>query len=349
MPPRALYCKWLLWLGDPQPSRPMPTQPPPAASVRELVESCARHGVLPAAVRKLNRLLQNDLAGLIDVDRTGNRAEEFRRICQEANDRLATKVGYSELLRAAEGDVKSVFRAHGIDFFILKGTSFADRLYPDPTLRPFTDIDILVPAAAMPEARKAMAAAGLAPLEINSQKHAGRYAEEKWSYPLLDGLLVELHWDLVSSPKVRRAVSLTYEDLRPLVGPDGTPNACGLLLVAAVHGAAGHGFESLQHVIDVAQAARGAGGTIDPRELVLTAKGKGQGWAVQVALATAALILSDRDCARLAREIGTSKTAWWLPRILGTATVLEAGGQRHSLYSWRRQLYREAFIRLADS
>jgi len=349
LPGRALYRKWLLWLGDPQPSHPMPSRPLPAASVRELVQTCARHGVLPAAARKMRRLSRDDAARLIDAEDSGTAANALERILEEAIEQLATKVGYSELLRVAERNLTSVFRAHGIEFLILKGTSFADRLYPDPTLRPFTDIDILVPAAAMPQARTVMAAAGLAPLETASQKHAGHYAEEKWRYPLLDGLLVELHWDLVTSPKVRQAVSLKYEDLRPLVGAEGKPSACALLLVAAVHGAAGHGFESLQHVVDVAQAARGAGGTADPRELVLAAKGKGQIWAVQVALVTAALILSDRDCARLARAIGASKKAWWISRILGTATVLEAGGPRHARYSWRRQLYREAFIRLADS
>jgi hypothetical protein len=240
-------------------------------------------------------------------------------------------------------------RSRGIDPIVLKGTSFADRLYPDASLRPFSDIDILMPETALPDARRAMTALDFAPAAKPRRKHAEEYAEEGWTHPVLKGLLIELHWDLVASPKMRRAVSLTYEDLRPLIGSDSAPSASALLLVAAIHGAGGHGFELLQHVVDVAQAARGAGGAIDAHGLCSVAKRQGQRLAVEAALMTAALILSDADCARLAEGMAAGRSAWWLSRLLGITAVVEARGPRHARYSWRRQLYREALVRLAVS
>jgi hypothetical protein len=181
----------------------------------------------------------------------------------------------------------------------------------------------------------------------NTEKHAGDYAEEKWAHPLLGQSPVELHWDLVSSPKVQRAISLTYEDLARLCDADGRQSAHALLLVAAVHGTAGHGFERMQHVIDVAQAARGAAGPVDPAQLLRDMPSKGVGLAVRSALLTAARTLDDRASAKLADDLGRGFAPSALAGLLGTAAILEAVGPQHARYSWRRQLYREALVRFA--
>jgi hypothetical protein len=339
---------WFVWLGDPGPPAAPPRRPLPETALVETVAHCARHGVLPAAVRNINRLMQaGEIGRLLEIAAHRSAEACLDEILASANQRLVPMVGRSELLRAVESELVASLRARGIDPIILKGTSFADRLYADAALRPFSDIDVLVPEAGVPDARRAMAASGLKPAAQGTEKHEGQYAEEKWTHPTLEGILIELHWDLVSSPKVRKAVSLTYEDLLPLIGADGRQSPPALLLVAAIHGTAGHGFELLQHVIDVAQAARGTAGKIGAHDLASAAKRKGQRLAVETALLSAALILADEDCARLARAIGARPSAWWLSRMLGVATVLEARGARHSRYSWRRQLYREALMRLA--
>jgi hypothetical protein len=274
--------------------------------------------------------------------------ESLEKILADATEHLVAIVGRSELLRAVEREVLEALRAQGLDPMVLKGTVFADRLYPDASLRPFTDIDILVAERAIPDARRTMVAAGYTRAAPGSRRHASEYAEEHWTHPALKELLIELHWDLVASPRVRKAVSVTYEDLRPLTGLNGAPSPSALLLIAAIHGAAGHGFELLQHVVDVAQAARGAAGVIDARELRLVARDKGQRLAVETALMTAALIMSDTDSAALARAMDAEAPAWWLSRLLGVAAVVESRGRRHWRHSWRRQLYREALIRLAS-
>ena len=286
---------WFVWLGDPRPPVTVPARPLPPPALVEILARCALHGVLPAAVRNMNRMVKaGDVGRLLETKAPRSSKECLQDILSDATERLVPMVGRSELLRTVESELDGTLRAHGIEPIVLKGTSFADGLYPDPSLRPFTDIDILVPRAAMPDVRRTMASSGLIPTSDISRRHAGGYAEERWTHPVLEGTLIELHWDLVSSPTVRKVVSLTYEDLLPLIGSDGRLSASALLLVAAIHGTAGHGFELLQHVVDVAQAARGAAGAIDAHELLSAAKGKGQRLAVEAALLTAALILSDR-------------------------------------------------------
>lgn len=57
-------------------------------------------------------------------------------------------------------DVLDLFDAAGIDSRVIKGSASAHLLYPDPALRPFGDVDILVPAAAMTDACRTLAEAG---------------------------------------------------------------------------------------------------------------------------------------------------------------------------------------------
>jgi hypothetical protein len=326
----------------------MPGRPLSPSSLGAVVDHCARHGVLPAAIRNMRRAAEAGTGRLLASGSAAADKESLHKILAGATERLVDVVGRSELLRVVESELVAALRTQGLDPIVLKGTSFADRLYPDASLRPFTDIDILVSQRAMPDARQTMAGAGFAPVAAGARRHETDYAEEHWIHPVHKDLLIELHWDLVASPRARRSVSLPYEDLRPLIGPYGAPSAAALLQVAAIHGAAGHGFELLQHVVDVAQAARRGAGTFDAAELSTVAKQKGQRLAIETALMTAALIMSDRASADLARRMRAGASAWWLSRLLGVATVVESRGRRHSRHSWRRQLYREALIRLAS-
>ena len=96
-------------------------------------------------------------------------------------------------------------------------------------------------------------------------KYAGRLSERSWEHPAMPGAMVEVHDNLVNSPTVRRGVSVRLEDLPLERGPDGRLRAtpAGLLIIAAVHGAASHGFEKVQHLCDIAQVVRGRAGPVD--------------------------------------------------------------------------------------
>jgi hypothetical protein len=346
--PRANFRAWLVRLGDPLAAAQVPLSPLSVSAFEELMQASTRHGVLPMATRRLKQFIDTGKARkLVTAPDEGSARGTLEKAAADASEKLAGIIGFAELLRAVQGDVVQAFRAKGIDHFVLKGSTFADRLYPDPALRPFTDIDVIVPQLQLTGAREALASAGLKRGGTNTEKHAGEYAEEKWAHPLLGQSPVELHWDLVSSPKVQKAISLTYEDLARLRDADGRQSAHALLLIAAVHGTAGHGFERMQHVIDVAQAARGTGGPVDPAQLLRDMPSKGVGLAVQSALLTAARTLHDGVSAKLAGDLGSGLAPSALAGLLGTATILEAVGPYHARYSWRRQLYREALVRFA--
>jgi hypothetical protein len=64
-------------------------------------------------------------------------------------------------LEAALLEALEVLARHRIDAIAIHGIPAAHLDYPDPTLRPFRDIDLLVPADAMAEATTALASAGL--------------------------------------------------------------------------------------------------------------------------------------------------------------------------------------------
>jgi hypothetical protein len=144
------------------------------------------------------------------------------------------------VLRRQLRDVANAFAARRIPALVLKGAEFADRLYPRPDLRPFGDIDLLVPSDAVERAAAALVESGYAETPT-PMKHAAGYAERTYRLqgpgaptphaghaaqaipaaqgtPAAPGLAanagaVELHWNLVNSPTLRRGLSVAFEDL----------------------------------------------------------------------------------------------------------------------------------------
>lgn len=90
-----------------------------------------------------------------------------------------------------------VLRAYaeaGLEVRVVKGGALAHLLYPDPTLRPMSDLDLLVRPADLPRAREALSTLGLTsgPAEASPDKSlptVGRQIEGVW-------VGVELHQDL---------------------------------------------------------------------------------------------------------------------------------------------------------
>lgn len=341
------FFDWLLWLGDPQPRGNAPGSKISQASLERLVTEGERHRVLPAMMRNFRRTIADRSAtGLIDAES----AAEAERLAAAALERgglaVARLVGMAELLRSVQQDVLEAFATGGVDCLVLKGTSFADRLYADPALRPFDDIDLLVPTEALPAARATLAGCGLAAVPQTSGRYAGRYAEEKWSHPLLGSSPVELHWDLVNSPKIRRFISVDYRRLAAARTATGALEPAALLYVAAIHAVTGHGFDRLQQVFDMLQAARGVAGPLDIGGLDRLAAATGGRLALATALAIAANLTRDPAMTELAR-VATGYKANSLAWIFGRLPALTAQSAQRSRHSWRRQLCRELLLRMS--
>jgi len=170
-------------------------------------------------------------------------------------------------------------------------------------------------------------------------KHDTGYTEDKWvCHQSGFEMLVELHWDLINSPSLRLQRRLTYHDV---VAADGSIDSVGDLLVACVHGTLGHTFERLYHLVDIAQAARGMGGAIDPRELAMRARSCGLCDIVALALTVTGRLFNDGTCLELPKRSGLPTPPSWVLRLLDLTTLMKQRGSLDPRVAWRRPLVRE--------
>ena len=142
------------------------------------------------------------------------------------------------------------------------------------------------------------------------------------------------------SPKLRRRLSVGYREAVSAGGGD--PEAAdALLLLASAHGAIGHQFERLQHLIDVALIASGAAGTIDVARLRAASEGCGVAAAVAAALDLAGRVYPDPQISDVAQEFG-HKSLNPLARLLLTPTsVVRTHAPDRAFSGWRRKLFRQ--------
>ena len=292
----------------------LPPVPVPVTDEREeLMKLAARHGVLPAVARRLE---------------------------ESGGQELIQLMGRTMMLRLRLEEIQRGLREDGVPFVVLKGAEFADRLYPDPSLRGFTDIDLLMPRVAVEASGETLRRLGYEVKTIKDLRHAEPYGEQLWQPVGRPKFGVEVHWNLVNSPAVQRGVSVQFEDLQR--DEAGRLSAASLLLIAAVHGAVSHQFDRLQLLCDVRQAASGVAGKLDEAYLASVAVRTGSRLALVTALGLGERMWNDTECGRLRRAMpvrAVDGVASWLitPRL-----VLEMDAKTGSL---RRRLFRELLKR----
>ncbi len=334
---RRLVGRWLVALSDPLgPSAQTPGRPLKPEDFARLRRRADRHGVLPALAANLRAFAREQ--GTDALVRGDGRAV-VQALLDEVEARRVQYCGFALLLRSQLREIRRQLASSGVPAVVLKGAQFCDRLYPRPELRPFTDIDLLVPKAMVPAAGDALENLGYVPQPAPPRKHAGGYGEATWSRPGAPGGNVEIHWDLVNSPPLRRRVSVSFGDLD--LSRDAQPTPSALLLIAAVHVAAGHRFDRLLPLWDVAQAARGAAGEVDAARLGDALRRTGATTAVGAALHLAAATLAVRECRTLAAKLASRPGP--LTRWLLTPSVTVDPLTRIS--KLRRQMFREVLKR----
>ncbi len=290
----------------------------PAAAL--LVALARDHGVLPTL-----------LARLPDDERRAAAVSQRPVLEGAATQTL--------VLRQVAQALRRQLAAAGIDALVVKGPSFADRLYKTPCWRPFTDLDLLLHRADFPRARDLMRAAGYRPEGMALKHEAAAYGEEKWiANPGGLEVLVELHWDMIGSPTLRQGRRV---DLALLQAEDGAETPAALLLVAAVHAAYGHAFDRLQPLVDVVQAVRGAAGPIDADWLSRRATEGGLRPGLALALDLAGRAFGEPACDTLRRAIGLKRPPLAIRCLMTPAVVVGAETGAHGLMAWRRQAVRE--------
>ena len=164
--------------------------------------------------------------------------------------------------------------------------------------------------------------------------------EWKWVHRDNDALMIEVHTDVVHAPSLRARLSLTYDDLAE--DPE-APAAC--LMIAIVHGAFSHGFERLQHVVDVCQAARALATVADERRFQRLVERVGAGYAATVSLDLAGRLFGEPRCREIALALGSERRGRLARRLIDHAVVTSTQTPRRILHSWRRQWFRELLKR----
>jgi hypothetical protein len=328
---------WLLALSDPNGPQDLPQYPLPAGRWAGLYEIADYHGVLPAVTANVGRAVTMHGVGRLIT------GEMMERALGEARERLIRRAVLSLAIRGQIREIAAAFSTAGKPVIVLKGADFADHLYPDPSLRPFTDLDLLVPQAAMEGAEEMVSRLGYVSCDP-SMKHAGGYGERRWIRPNRYEGDVEIHWNLVNSPTVRRGVTLSWEDLAfETDAPHGVirPTAPARLLIAAVHAAASHGFDRLQPLYDICLASRRCEAPADIHWLSETAERTGAHLPLAASLALCRRLFDEPVCSRLQRAMGLPRRGAWSV-LLTSGTVLRGHARLDSL---KRQIFREMLKR----
>jgi hypothetical protein len=341
---------WLLALADAGGvSRALPAKPLSAEGWAGAFGLAQYHGVLPAVTANLKRLMREHGAErVVAASRaTTDGRGTFEVALAGAEESLVRQAGLSLVLRRQQKRIMEALAGRALLAFVLKGAAVADRLYAEPGLRQFTDLDLLAREDAVPEVEAALEGLGYLPVPAPRRKYATGYGERTWRPLEGPGGSVEVHWNLVNSPALRRRVSVAYDDLQLEGGAEAgcaapVPSASSLLMIAAVHGAAGHRFDRLQILCDICQCARGAAGALDEAWLADAAARTGSARALKTALALAGEAFSEPRCHELLGRLGWAGPTGVWGRLLTPAVVLRSD---RPLAKLRRQLFRELLKR----
>jgi hypothetical protein len=359
----GLRHSWLLALADPTgPRDDLPAKPLRPWDMAPLCELAGRHGVLPTFLANLRQTISRHGAASV-IRPSANHSE--KPALAAAEDAVIRQTALTMLLRRQAAEIVAALARAGVPALILKGSEFADRLYPRPGARLFSDVDLLVPQTSGAAAALILRDLSYEPT-ANSMKYEEGYGEQGWRRKEPAGGLVEIHWNLVNSPTLRRVVSVTYEDLQiesaAERGDDRVPRAAcppvpaaeqltpapappgqrltpaSLLLVAAVHGATSHGFDQLRMLYDVAQIVRGAAGSVDEAWLSGAAAGTGAVLSLETALRLTGEVLPEPQCDAFLERLQLPAATWLSKATLTRGAVLRGHAAVDGL---RRQAFRE--------
>ncbi len=248
-----------------------------ALSWPRILRDAEVHGVLPLLARNLERFGWAGVPSEVraEVERASNlNAVRNRHLVREL----------VQVLRR--------FQEAGVTVIPLKGVALADSLYGDVTLRTCSDLDVLVPRHAVPQAIGLLLADGYQEAEADRFEMANidlllntaiayAFARRRQTFPYL----LELHWDLAW--RWRRdtlATDLLWAEAHPTalwgvqayaLSPEWE------LLYLAVH-AAHHRWQALKWLVDIHEAC--ARGDIDWEKLSATATRLGWDEALRLTL-----------------------------------------------------------------
>ncbi|MGI9525378.1 MAG: nucleotidyltransferase family protein, partial [Hyphomicrobiaceae bacterium] len=226
---------WLLWCADPIGSRREPPIKALSASEFEtFIKRAASHGILGWVIKNAPTIRDDG-----SLSATRSKAETTFRIAQLLSFKL----------RSVAAQLTAPFDNQAVA--LVKGPVFADKLYPDPTRRTFTDLDYLVAPSALEVVSSALNAQCFAAYDDPDQETRQEWF---WLHRRDPDLMIEVHTNLIHSSRMRKRLQLGLDQISQNDGRPDSP-AC-LLFIAICHGAVSDQFKRIRQLVDICQAAR---------------------------------------------------------------------------------------------
>lgn len=327
-PPRRLSRadgRLLIALADPEPSFAPPSLTAGKATL--LLSQAERHGVLPSVLRKLRPSLTS---------------RELVPVREAFATRFSAGVAFNMQLRAQAKRLATALRAATLPALLIKGHDFADNIYPDPLLRPTSDIDLIVPLESLAAVEAVVAEIGF---ELLPNQRDDEQMERKWIHSVHRTLMLEIQGDLVHAPGLRSKLSLGFAELCPQGDPEEAARPAARLAIAGVHAASSHHFELLRLVVDVLQAARRVQGAAEEQALEDLVRRSGTRLALVAALDLAGRLYPDKRCRELADGLAPVRFRAAARLLINADVVMAMETGERALQSWRRSLFRELLKR----
>ena len=232
---------------------------------------CSTHGLLPIVDKSLGSVRQTLF--------TAEEAEEWRRV-------VASRVLGSVVMHREQERILLLFATVNIQVAPFKGPTLSERLYGDPVLRVYSDLDLLMLQDHVYDAVNLLMAEGYQPdfdpaVLAQQFKPGSREIHCVLRHPS-SNFLVELHWALTNSWHRRKASPIYIDDW---LREDSTANE-ELLLYLCLH-ASLHLWRQMKWVVDVDRCVNTAQG-LDWLHLFATAKSRGCSRALNLGLILAA-------------------------------------------------------------
>lgn len=335
-PISAEMSAWMIALADPLGRCSLPSYPLRVEELPAMLDAASAHGVKSALTRNLGTYVRSDRA------RELPRPQEISQLLENevvySKDSLARQAKLEQELTIQSNRIAATFDEARIGFAMVKGDRFSRRLYPHPEDRPYGDIDILIPVSDLRTSRDVLPGLGFK-LEGSRAGGGDSNTMDKWVLTENHAVTVEVQTNLVHSRRLAKTVGLSYQQL--LVAGRGNPeDGTALLFAAAVHAAAIHQMDRLQHVIDVLQTVRGSAGKIDVESLQEGAREAGATAAVQTALDVAYGMFGEDGLRQLADRLTPAPLRKMRQILLTPRIVTRARSTRRKRDNWRRRIVR---------
>lgn len=185
---------------------------------------------------------------------SANASPRLQEALNAANEQMRIQAGVMLDLDFQGRKVMDALKGADIECRLVKGQTFANDLYSNQNDRPYTDIDIVVPAERLAEASALAVELGFLRIEKTAFDNSAIYQEIKLIWPGAKHILVELQGNLVHMRALRRVKKIGFPELK--LAYDWETPYVGHFVVAVTHGSLSHKFHNLKLLVDCLQAMR---------------------------------------------------------------------------------------------